>query len=55
MPTVVFKFFARQGTGRTDRQSGDYMLALGKNKNVCCTKIRWQLELYLVHTILEHE
>jgi len=26
MPTVVSKLFARQGTGRTDGQSGDYML-----------------------------
>ena len=24
MPTVVLKLFARQGTGRTDGQSGDY-------------------------------
>ena len=33
MATVVFKFFARQGTGRTDRQSGDYMLPpLGRIK-----------------------
>jgi len=26
MPTVVLKLLAGQGTGRTDRQSGDYML-----------------------------
>jgi len=24
MPTVVFKLFAGQGTGRTDGQSGNY-------------------------------
>jgi len=34
MPTVVSKlFFGRQGTGRTDGQSGDYMLpSLGSIK-----------------------
>jgi len=26
MPTVILKLFAGQGTGRTDGQSGDYML-----------------------------
>jgi len=26
MPTAVLKIFARQGTGRTDGQSSDYML-----------------------------
>ena len=26
MPTIVLKLFAGQVTGRTDRQSGDYML-----------------------------
>jgi len=28
MPTVVLKLFARQSTGRTDEQSGNYMLPL---------------------------
>jgi len=28
MPTVVLKLFALQGTVRTDRQSGNYMLPL---------------------------
>jgi len=27
-----FKVFARQGTGQTDGQSGDYMLPLGEHK-----------------------
>ena len=27
-----FKVFARQGTGQTDGQSGDYMLPLGEQK-----------------------
>ena len=27
MPTVVLKLFARQGSGRTDGQSGDHMLS----------------------------
>jgi len=26
MPPVVLKLFAGQGTGRTNRQNGDYML-----------------------------
>jgi len=28
MSTAVLKLFARQGTGQTDEQSGDYMLPL---------------------------
>jgi len=39
MPTLVLKLFAGQGTGRTDGQSGDYMLPLFYLKIFCLIRL----------------
>jgi len=39
MPTVVLKLIARQDTGWTDGQSGDYMLPFGKHNKMHLTML----------------
>ena len=46
MPTVDLKWFARQGSGRKDRQRGDYMFPpFGENKE----QFQLLISLHLLH------